>query len=106
MEKRRLSKRVPIAAGIAWIGFVALSYLGIMVFSILELQMYARMAEEGWPITLLGAIFCGISALFMAVIFMLAKKANLKWMKIVAWIHMLVDIGIAVLFGIISLTYL
>ena len=104
--ERRLSKRVPIAAGIAWIVFVALSYLASMVFTILQPQLYVRIVEEGWQILLLGAVFCAVSALFMALIFILAKRANLKWMKIVAQIHMLVDIGGAVFFGIISLTYL
>lgn len=106
MEHRRLSKRVPIAAGIAWIVFVALSYLAVMVFTILEPQMYVRMVKEGWQIMLLGTVFCGVSALIMAGIFTLAKKANLKWLKIVSLVHLLADIGAVLVFGIILLTYL
>ena len=106
MEKRRLSKRVPIAVGIAWIALVALSYLGMMVFSILQPQLYVRMLEEGWQITLLATGFCAVSVLFMAAVYTLSKKADLKWMRIVSLVHMLADIAGMVLFGIISLTYL
>ena len=104
--ERRLSKRVPIAAGIVYIAFVALSYLATMVFTILQPQLYVRMVTEGWQITLLGSVLCAVSALFMAVIYTLSKKADLKWLKIVSLVHMLADSVGAVLFGIISLTYL
>lgn len=106
MEYRRLSKRVPIALGIVWLGFVALSYLAVMVFTILDPALYVRMVEEGWPVLLLGVIVCAISALFMAGIFTLSKKANLKWLKIVSLVHLLADTVVGLVMGIALLTYL
>lgn len=97
MENKTVSKKVPIIVAIAWLVFVAMSHAVTMGYSILELETYVRLVNASWPIMLLTVIFCGISALFMTAITVLAKKAQIKWLQIVSMIHLFVDMGICLL---------
>ena len=105
MENKNISKKIPIALGIAWLAFVNLTYVASMIFSIAAPQTYLQIID-GWMLPLYGVIIYGISGLLMAAIMMLAKKAQIKWMHIVAKIHLFVDVGFTLIFGICVLVSL
>ena len=110
MEKKKLSKKWPIAIAICWLTFIAISYVVIIAGAFICIfrspETYIAILNAGWPVTLLGAIYCLLSVFFMAAIHTLSKKACIKWMVIVSKIHLFADIGFTLLFGIVTLTYL
>lgn len=105
MENKQISKKIPIALAIVYFAFMALCYVASMIFTIAAPQMYLQFVGS-WMVPLCGAICCAISVVFMAAIMVLAKKAQIKWMHIVAKIHLFGDIGFVLLFGILVLVSL
>lgn len=105
MENKTVSKKIPIALGIAWVAFITLSYAASTILSIVAPQTYLQIIDS-WMLHLYGVVVCGISGLLMAAIMVLAKKAQIKWMHIVAKIHLFVYIGFVLLFGILLLVSL
>lgn len=110
MEKKKISKKWPIAVSICWLAFIAFTYLVILVGAltciIRSLETYIAIMNAGWPGTLCGTICCFISVFFMAAIHVLSKKAGINWLFIVAKIHLFVYIGFTLLLGVVTLTYL
>lgn len=110
MAKKNISKKWPIAISICWLAFYASCYIATIVGSLICIirspETYRAVVSAGWPITLLGTIYLLISVCFMAVISLLSQKAGIKWMAIVSKIHLFVYIGMTLLHGIATLSYL
>ena len=110
VKKKTLAKKWPIAVSICYLAFVVNSYIvqivGALICIIRSPETYKAIMNANWPITLSGAIYSLITVCFMAVIFPLSQKAGIKWLAIVSKIHLFVYIGLTLLFGIVTLTYL
>lgn len=96
----------PIAVAICWIVLIAAMNIFMMVFSILKQDIYLTHLQDGWPITLDATALGVITVLFAALVLTLSKKAGIKWLTIVARVHLFVYLGMSFLFGLVTLAYL
>lgn len=104
MEQKTVSKRVPIALAICWLAFVVCSYIAVMVMTIVRPDLYIRMVTEDTLLFMMMLCTSVLSAAFMLPIHFLSKRASIKWLAIVSLVHLALDILLAIMAMIISLT--
>ena len=104
MKQKTVSKKVPIALAICWLAFVVCSYIAVMVMTIVRPDLYIRVVTEDTLIFMMMLCTSVLAAAFMLPIHFLSKRASIKWLAIVSLVHLTLDILLAIMAMIISLT--
>lgn len=92
MKKSHLAKKCAIGLSIGWLAFVVLSYIPIMFITVFYPEYYLKFLNDGVSIFIAMLAISVLSIIWMLAIFCFSKKAGIAWLKIVALIHMGVDI--------------
>ncbi len=108
MERKTISKKVPIILAIVWVAVYVLVLLTLVVYAFSDPFRYIALIEKmlsiPWLTACFGMIGFAVLALTMLPIFLLARKAKVQWLKILSMI-LLIQYAVMILLNLIFLSF-